>query len=238
MNIRQSWLAVLLASLMVAPLACKRPVAPKPQGPRLVFDATAHNFGQVLGGATLVHNFVFRNAGDQPLAISAVSTGCDCTTALPAQRELAPGQTSRIEVKYDTTGYETETRNVIYVMSNDPRAPRTELVVAADIELPLAFAPRDLKLVTDDPAHRVERIWAYGRFAGQARLRVGRVEGDAAKYVGVRAIEQTGDQGSRQGLEFKLKSRTAPPGSGRVVVATGIPDPSEVAIGFSWGPSR
>ena len=50
-------------------------------GPMISFDARSYNFGKVIQGAMIRHEFVVSNAGDQTLRITDVHPGCGCTTA-------------------------------------------------------------------------------------------------------------------------------------------------------------
>jgi hypothetical protein len=104
--------------------------------PRIKFAETVWNFGKISQGKAVSHEFVFTNAGDAALVIKRVTTTCGCTAALVSAEKLAPGEEGKIEVKFDTRGYGGQVGKVVYVESNDPKAPQTQLEVRADIEVP------------------------------------------------------------------------------------------------------
>ncbi len=104
--------------------------------PKIKFKEEARNFGKVKQGVVLAYEFVFTNEGDATLVIQKVSTTCGCTAALASEEKIAPGKEGKIEIKFDTRGYGGIVSKLIYVDSNDPAAPRKQLEVSADIEVP------------------------------------------------------------------------------------------------------
>jgi len=110
--------------------------AAQPKKPRAVFKSTARDFGKVKQGDVLTHEFVFKNEGGAPLVIERVESTCGCTAALVSEQTIAPGKEGRVKVAFDTRGYMARLTRYIYVHSNDPADPRTELSVSADIEVP------------------------------------------------------------------------------------------------------
>ena len=52
----------------------------------LKFESEIHNFGTIAEGDPAVHEFTFKNAGDQPIIISNVKASCGCTTPPPTAR--------------------------------------------------------------------------------------------------------------------------------------------------------
>ena len=106
------------------------------QNPTLKFKEERWDFGNVKQGKVLTHVFRFDNTGDAPLIISNVRTSCGCAAALISNREIAPGKTGEIKVTFNTKGYAGNQTKLIYVDSNDPRRPKTQLAVKAAIEVP------------------------------------------------------------------------------------------------------
>jgi hypothetical protein len=116
-------------ALMLAPLCAQ-------QNPALKFKEEKWDFGSVKQGKVLTHVFQFDNTGTAPLIISNVRTSCGCAAALISKREIAPGKTGEIKVTFNTKGYAGNQSKLIYVDSNDPRHPKTQLLVKAAIEVP------------------------------------------------------------------------------------------------------
>ena len=73
--------------------------------------------GTIEKGADGVRVFEFTNTGDAPLIISKVSSTCGCTIPKKPEGPVLPGQTGKIEVKYDTKRV-MPIRKTITVISN------------------------------------------------------------------------------------------------------------------------
>lgn len=69
-----------------------------------IFQKTTHNFGKLPKNSYVTHSFKFTNTGERPLEIKNISTDCDCVTATFQAPILSPGESSEIEVKFNTTG--------------------------------------------------------------------------------------------------------------------------------------
>ena len=96
--------------------------------PQITVDNNVYEFGTVLEGVVVTHTFVLTNAGDQTLAISSVRTSCGCTTTDLAKKNLAPGESVKLDAVFDTVGYGGRTvTKMIYVESNDPATPKLVL---------------------------------------------------------------------------------------------------------------
>lgn len=103
---------------------------------RAVFRETSFDFGKVKQGEVLAHEFVFKNAGTQPLVVERVETTCGCTAALVSADKIPPGKEGKIKVSLDTHGYAGRLTRYVYLVSNDATSGRRELSVAVDIEVP------------------------------------------------------------------------------------------------------
>ncbi|MCO6496596.1 MAG: DUF1573 domain-containing protein [Chitinophagaceae bacterium] len=66
------------------------------------FTATEHDFGKIPQGKPVTHVFEFKNTGSSPLILSNVVASCGCTTPEWSKDAIAPGETSKIVVGYDS----------------------------------------------------------------------------------------------------------------------------------------
>lgn len=74
------------------------------QGPKIEFDNTTHNFGEILVGAKdVTHDFVFTNTGDEPLMITNAKATCGCTVPKWTKTPVMPGEKGSISVTYTST---------------------------------------------------------------------------------------------------------------------------------------
>ncbi|MBM3294202.1 MAG: DUF1573 domain-containing protein [Candidatus Aminicenantes bacterium] len=113
-------------------------LSPAAGGPRIKFRAESWDFGKVKSGRELTCEFVFTNQGDAPLNIKSVESTCGCAAALVSEkdRRLAPGQSGKIKVTFNTLGYAGEVSKYIFVETDDPDSPRVQLKISASVDVP------------------------------------------------------------------------------------------------------
>lgn len=100
--------------------------------PEISFDNTEYNFGTLIQGEKVAHNFTFTNTGKGNLVISNVSASCGCTTPAWSREPIPPGGTGFIEVVFDSRGREGRQTKTIKVFSNTQPSV-TDLTVRCDI---------------------------------------------------------------------------------------------------------
>jgi len=82
------------------------PAAPAvPAGPTtsLNFDETEFDFGTVTSGEKVEHVYKFKNTGNEPLIISDAKGSCGCTVPEWPKEPIAPGASSEIVVRFDSS---------------------------------------------------------------------------------------------------------------------------------------
>jgi hypothetical protein len=126
-------LLVLTGLILVLAAGAANAFAAKP---KIVFPADSKNFGKIKQGEEASTEFVFRNDGDAALTIKNVETSCGCTAALVSDRKLDPGKSGKIKVVFNSLGYSGEVTKYIFVDSDDPATPRTQLKISAAVDVP------------------------------------------------------------------------------------------------------
>lgn len=71
-------------------------------GPKIVFDKEVHDYGTVQQGDNGTSSFKITNEGDEPLVINNCKGSCGCTVPKCPKEPIAPGESKKIKVKYDT----------------------------------------------------------------------------------------------------------------------------------------
>lgn len=117
------------------------PVAEAP-APRIHFAAPIHDFGRVVVGTVLRHDFYFTNTGTAPLEISNVHASCGCTTAGEWSRRVEPGQFGVLPVQLNTAGFQGMVIKTVTLTCNDPRQPNVTLQLRANLWMPIEMNPR------------------------------------------------------------------------------------------------
>jgi hypothetical protein len=84
---------------------------------KIEFKTETIDYGTIEKGSNGVRVFEFTNTGNAPLIISSVKSTCGCTIPKKPDGPIMPGETGKIEVKYDTNRV-NPIRKTITVMSN------------------------------------------------------------------------------------------------------------------------
>jgi hypothetical protein len=87
--------------------------------PIISFDSLICNFGTLAVGEKFPHTFQFTNTGSAPLIIAQVSPSCGCTTAKDwPQQPIAPGESGKISVEFNSSGNSGKVDKSITVLTN------------------------------------------------------------------------------------------------------------------------
>jgi len=109
--------------------------------PKAIFPKAQFEFGQVMSGAVVEHDFVVSNEGSAPLVIQKVAM----TTPLLVTREtheVAPGTEGTIHLKLDTANLAGKFQGAIVVFLNDPALPQAPLAFEGTIVPAVELSPR------------------------------------------------------------------------------------------------
>src|SRR6516225_6224295 len=74
-------------------------------GPKIQFASPVYEFGKVQSGEVVKYSFVFTNAGDQLLEVTAVQPSCGCTTAGDWSRKVPVGQTGNVPIQFNSANF-------------------------------------------------------------------------------------------------------------------------------------
>ncbi len=70
--------------------------------PVFSFEKETHDFGEVVEGGKISHEFTFTNDGNEPLIIKSVKASCGCTTPNWPEEPIMPGEEATITATYNT----------------------------------------------------------------------------------------------------------------------------------------
>jgi len=98
--------------------------------PILTFENKTFDFGTVIDGDQVIHKYEFTNTGKGPLVLSAVNGSCGCTIPKNWPRTpIASGESSYIEVVFNSEGRAGQTNKTITVVANTkPGATKLKLI--------------------------------------------------------------------------------------------------------------
>ena len=126
-------------------------------GPRLVFEKEGFNFGQVMSGEVVNHDFKFTNRGKQVLEILEIRQDCGCTQAGKWERRIDPGKSGRIPISLKTTGMRGDIRKAIRVITNVPENPNFELWLEGRVQEPFEIVPRAVTFGLINPRQKLRQ---------------------------------------------------------------------------------
>ena len=104
---------------------------------QVTFDQTIIDYGTVEHGADGKKTFKFKNTGTAPLIFNRIYSSCGCTIPKKPEKPIQPGESSSIDVEYDTkrTGVFLKAITVNSNASNSNIILRIKGEVLPEIEL-------------------------------------------------------------------------------------------------------
>jgi len=104
--------------------------------PRIRFDSKSFDFGRIIQGKEIDHQFEFTNTGSAPLVISNVEVTCGCTTPFYPFIPIEPGERGKISVHFSSKGRLGNQSPTITVYTNtaDPGTYELNLKGVIDTE--------------------------------------------------------------------------------------------------------
>lgn len=85
---------------------------------QLKFTDTKKSFGFVKKGELVKIEFDFVNTGNQPLIISDVKVECSCTSVDFPKQPIAPNQSSKVTISFDTKSVYDRQDRIVEIISN------------------------------------------------------------------------------------------------------------------------
>ncbi len=103
------------------------------QGQKKAEDPNIWDFGRVKEGELLTHNFKLKNESRETLNIKDVNTSCGCTVSKVKEKVLSPGQSTVIEVRFNSKGYSGHTQQYIYVHTDSLDNSIIRFIIKAEV---------------------------------------------------------------------------------------------------------
>ncbi|MBD3403881.1 DUF1573 domain-containing protein [candidate division GN15 bacterium] len=87
-------------------------------GPKIEIPDSEFDFGKVIQHVTVSHSFWLKSVGDDTLRITKIVPGCGCTKAPVTDSVLAPGDSTRLEIIFETKRFRGLVAKRPYVETN------------------------------------------------------------------------------------------------------------------------
>lgn len=102
------------------------------------------DFGVMAPGTKGNHTFVITNKGTEPLTLELGATTCKCTLGDLKKNELAPGESTNIDLEWNVVPGKSDFSQSAELRTNDPLRPAIQLTVAGLVISDLEFEPKQV----------------------------------------------------------------------------------------------
>ncbi len=194
----------------------------------------AYDFGQMKQQESRTTFIQVTNAGGGLLVISDVEADCGCTVPTLTTKRLAPGESTQIEVRFDSKKFHGRVVKTVQIHSNDPTNPVVDFMVNAEVLTPLIIDPANQRLgFTRAMVGEVQSGRVTFETTELPKLEISADESRKGVFA-VRAVNGLDGDPRKAALEIVL-DKDAPPGRLRdnVRVKTNVPDHEYVDIEMS-----
>ncbi len=96
---------------------------------------TTFDFGVIIQGESVIHQFELKNTGNADLVIGAANASCGCTVPKFSKEPIAPGKTGKVEVAFASSGREGKQMKTVTLLTNAQPGSLT-LTIVANIVVP------------------------------------------------------------------------------------------------------
>lgn len=129
--------------------------------PKIVVTKDVHDFGEVGPGSSQVAHYEFTNKGAKTLFVKNIQSTCGCskptlikdgkryTVPLKEPVGFEPGQKGQVEVTFKAQVTKGKVSKNLYIVSDDPKTPRAQFTVKAQIVVNIEVTPENVDLRFD-----------------------------------------------------------------------------------------
>jgi Protein of unknown function (DUF1573) len=107
----------------------------------LVWETTYREVRVPAGQKEVLADYGFKNTGPEQVDISSLETSCGCTSAKVDSKQIQPGETGVVHVRFDVGGRKGEQVKGVVVRTSDHA--KQSLVLRALIQEPVAFSQKE-----------------------------------------------------------------------------------------------
>lgn len=97
------------------------------------YSEITYDFGKAKEGDTVMHKFIVKNTGDEPLMIYKTKGSCDCIKAYYSDKPVMPGAEAEIGIYFKTIGRKGHQVRTVNINTNTEPADVT-LTLTGEVE--------------------------------------------------------------------------------------------------------
>lgn len=102
-------------------------------GPKLALQVNEYDFGDIKQGEKVSHVFILTNSGGDLLKLERIIPSCGCTAAMPEKNELAPGESTKLNVTFNSAGKRGKQTKIIRINTNDKENPQSLITIHGNV---------------------------------------------------------------------------------------------------------
>lgn len=132
---KRAGIAVLIAgaALLGGSRLLAQPGPSPDPAPRIAVEPPDFDFGNVVQNRRLTKEFRIRNFGAADLVIEKVTASCNCTETRVESKVVKPGESTGLNVAFETRSTPGRIEGNIAIRSNDPTHGTVELKIRATV---------------------------------------------------------------------------------------------------------
>ena len=101
--------------------------------PKINFDKTSHDFGEIDNGTAVETVFSYTNSGRSPLVVTDIKSSCGCTVPQGWSKEpLMPGESSQFTVKFNGKGANKVSKTI--TLTTNTESGREQVRISAFVK--------------------------------------------------------------------------------------------------------
>ncbi len=116
------------------------------EGQVLHLDKESIDFGNMNQNESRDTQVTVTNKGGATLVISEVNADCGCTVPTLARQKLSPGESTVIDINFNSKKFHGHVTKLVHVISNDPDFPDKSIYIQADVFSSLLIDPASQRL--------------------------------------------------------------------------------------------
>jgi len=113
-------------------------------GPLAKLGQDKYDFGSVMQGQKVIHEFAVENSGDADLVLQRIAPSCGCTAAAVSSSTIKPGASEKIRITFDTAGMYGAKTKTVSVMTNAREKPEFTIKLTGSVVRGLSATPERL----------------------------------------------------------------------------------------------
>jgi hypothetical protein len=164
-------------------------------GPKVMIPKTHWDFGKAPQNCPVTHAYWIKNVGDDTLKNIVVKPGCGCTSSQLQKTELLPGDSTSVELIFNTRTYKGKMTKSAKVTTNDT----TQANLSIDFSVNVFPGP--------DTGSLIRLLPDQVRFGKDTTKQTVQVENLSNSSLNVAMIDNVTDN-----IRYKIKSKEIKPG--------------------------